>query len=407
MKLSIDIGTTTIVIAAVQENAVSVIHTNKIEDSIIKETFLNQQRFFGADVISRIKASLEGSLEMLTSLIQTNLLTGIEDILRKTGTPPNLVTSITISANTTMVHLLLGYSCETLSAYPFEPVFLEKITLAFNEVFSNDLLDCPVTILPGISAFVGGDVLSGLYATDMQNQEKLTLFLDLGTNAEMALGNQDKILTTSAAAGPAFEGGNIKYGMAAIKGAIHQVRITFSGTKFKTIQYGRPIGLCGSGIIELTSELLEHHIIDNNGLLTEPYFSEGFPITLPNPAVETIRFFQSDIREVQMAKSAIRVGIKMLCNVYGCMESDIEKVYLAGAFGASTNLKKAASIGLIPSCFLDKTTLCGNTSLLGAIKYAIDENADDTIAKLKENTQILYLANQSDFDTEYISHLNF
>ncbi|MEG2440537.1 MAG: ASKHA domain-containing protein [Acetivibrio sp.] len=397
MKLCIDVGTTTIAIAAFDD----------FSGLRIEETFLNQQRFFGVDVISRIKASMDGSGEMLRSLLQNNLSQGVDRILEKAGVRENSITSVTLAANTTMVHLLLGYSCQNLSAYPFEPVFLDTLTLPSHEIFGKDKLTCPITILPGISAFIGGDILSGLYQINMDQREELTFFLDLGTNGEMALGNKNRILTASAAAGPAFEGGNIKYGMAAIKGAIYHIDLIDEKISFKTIEYGRPVGICGSGIIDLASELLKNKIMDSTGLLREPYFSEGFYVTKAPQGKEGIGFFQSDIREVQMAKSAIRVGIQLLCKEYGCRESDIKKVYLSGAFGSSSNLEKAFDIGLFPLSWKNVLTPLGNTSLLGAIKYATQKDSEFRTFVIKKKSQVLYLANSPDFEKEYISHLNF
>lgn len=397
MKICIDIGTTTIAISAIDT-------TTKLR---IEETLLNEQRFFGVDVISRIKASIEGSSKMLTSLMQKNLIKGIESIIKKCGGQKDDIESIIIAANTTMVHLLLGLSCEGLASYPFQPVTLDTLTFSADQVLGDTTFSCPLLILPSISAFVGGDIVSGLYSIHMDQTDKLSFFLDLGTNGEMAIGNKHRILATSTAAGPAFEGGNIKYGIAAIKGAIYQITLKENQAKFKTLQYGRPLGLCGSGIIELTSELLEHDLMDNTGLLCEPYFSDGFPVTKASNGLESIRFFQSDIREIQMAKSAIFVGIQLLCKEYGCKESDIETVYLSGSFGNSTNLKKAISIGLLPSSFEDKIVLSGNTSLLGTIQYANDSSADKHLESLIKKTDVLYLANTPDFESEFIHHLNF
>lgn len=397
MKICIDIGTTTIALSAIDDNT----------QLRIEETILNQQRFFGVDVISRIKASMDGSADMLKSLICQNLIQGIEHIAKKSGTKLHDISSITVAANTTMVHLLLGYSCKGLSSYPFDSVMTDCLTLPANEVLENPDLCCDLTIFPGISAFVGGDIVSGLMATGMDRSDDLNLFLDLGTNGEMALGTKDRILTTSTAAGPAFEGGNIKYGMAAIKGAINQVEILENRTRFKTIQYGRPIGICGSGIIDLTAELKRHNLIDSTGLLIEPYFQDGFPVTLPSNGAENIRFLQSDIREVQMAKAAIRSGIELLILKYGCLADDIRNVYLAGSFGSAANVDNAIEIGLLPQSFKDRITIAGNTSLSGAILYANDPNAGERLARIKEKSEVLYLANTSDFEPSFIYHMNF
>ncbi len=397
MKLIVDIGTTTVAMTVIDEK--SGLRT--------EEVFLNQQRFFGVDVISRIKAANEGSGEMLRSLIQKCLLQGIRNLLGKSGVQPEDVESVTIAANTVMVHLLLSYSCEELGAYPFTPVTLDTLLLSFEEVFGDSLLACPVTILPGISAYVGGDIVSGIYYTDLDQAEELSFFLDLGTNGEMVLGNQKRLLVTSTAAGPAFEGGNIKYGMAAIKGAIHQVEILEKKARFKTIQYGRPLGLCGSGIIDLVAELLKNNLIDDTGLLIEPYFTEGFPVTLPSNGGEDIRLFQKDIREVQMAKSAIYTGIELLCQEMGCTLADIQNVYLAGTFGSAANLENAIAIGLLPDAFQGKIKVLGNSSLLGGIKYATKAHSALRIEEFIKKTDVLYLSNTSDFETSYIEHINF
>lgn len=397
MKLAIDIGTTTIVMTLVSP------HT----DISIKETLLNEQRVFGADVISRIQASNEGSGPMLRSLVQKSLISGMERLLKKCAVQPSDVLEIIISANTVMVHLLMGYSCTGLGVYPFKPVTLDKITLPAKEVFSCSLFTCPVTILPGISAYIGGDIVSGLFETGFYEQEELSFFLDLGTNGEMALGQKNQLLVTSAAAGPAFEGGSIKYGMAAIKGAIYSVTLTGEKAKFKTIQYGQPAGICGSGILELTHELLKNKIIDKTGLLKEPYFTDGYPLTQYKDR-ENITFYQQDIRQLQMAKSAIRTGIVLLCREYGCKEEDIKKVYLAGSFGQSASQEAAISIGLIPSCFENKIEILGNSSLAGAVKYGKSgSNENERLNQIINNAQVLYLAGTHAFEKEYINYMNF
>lgn len=397
MKLAIDIGTTTIAMTLVSP------HT----DISIKETLLNEQRVFGADVISRIQASNEGFGPMLRNLVQKSLMSGMERLLKKCAVQPWDVLEIIISANTVMVHLLMGYSCTGLGVYPFKPVTLDKITLPAKEVFSGSLFTCPVTILPGISAYIGGDIVSGLFETGFCEQEELSFFLDLGTNGEMALGQKNQLLVTSAAAGPAFEGGSIKYGMAAIKGAIYSVTVTKEKAKFKTIQYGQPAGICGSGILELTHELLKNGIIDKTGLLKEPYFTDGYPLTQYKDR-ENITFYQQDIRQLQMAKSAIRTGIVLLCREYGCKEEDIKKVYLAGSFGQSASQEAAISIGLISSCFENKIEILGNSSLAGAVKYGKSRsNETERLNRIINKAQVLYLAGTHAFEKEYINYMNF
>lgn len=396
MKVCIDIGTTTICLLGI----------NPGSQLVIEENILNQQRFLGADVISRIKASMEGSAVLLKSMIQRTLIQGIQSLTKKCGLSTMDITEITAAGNTTMVHLLMGYSCQGLAAYPFSEVYTEAITCSANKLLDTDLFSCNFTLFPGISAFIGGDILSGMLALSFDETEELSLFLDLGTNGEMALGTKDHILTTSTAAGPAFEGINITCGMAAVKGAINQLSIAGQRVRYQTVQYGTPSGICGSGIIDLCAELLRTNLIDDTGLLKEPHFTEGFLLASPQGHKE-IRFFQSDIRQVQTAKAAIRSGIELLIQEYGCFESDISKVYLAGSFGSAANISNAVKIGLLPTSLEHKISICGNTSLKGTLLFQQNNDSMERLIKIKNKSSVLYLANTPDFESVFLKYMNF
>ncbi len=390
LAVAIDLGTTTLAYALVDRIAGRVIKTH---------TSLNPQRNYGADVISRIKASADGKKDILKSMIRLELEEGIRALISMAGIGPNQLNQIVIAGNTTMIHLLMGYDCSTLGVYPFTPVNISIIRMEAKEVFS-DIFHMPLTILPGISAFIGGDILAGLLSCGFDRTEELCLLVDLGTNGELALGNRNKILVTSTAAGPAFEGVNISCGVGSIPGAISHVTIEEEECRYETIGGKPPVGICGTGVIELTSELLRDGKMDETGLLADPFFEQGYDIG-------GMKFLQRDVRELQMAKAAIRAGIELLVSKLGIACHEINKVYLAGGFGYKMDVSKALHIGLFPPELAGKIEAVGNCSLGGAITSLTDKAADIRMEKLMQVAQEVHLSNESDFSDLYIEAISF
>ncbi|MDF2802797.1 MAG: hypothetical protein K0S61_2700 [Anaerocolumna sp.] len=393
--IAVDIGTTTIAISLVELECTRIVNTY---------TRVNHQRLFGADVISRIKASNEGKRKELQKSICKDLLEGFEKIRAEIDNA--LVREIVIAGNTTMGHLLLGFNLNSLGVYPFKPVDISLIQKSYWDVFHDSYFNCLVTILPGISAFVGGDIVAGLYFSDFMNKDDINLFLDLGTNGEMAVGNREKLLVTSTAAGPAFEGGNITWGMGSVQGAISNATIHDGKVSYETIGGKGPIGICGTGVIAIMSELLKAGIVDSTGLLKEDYRREGY-IIANSPAGQDITFTQNDIRELQLAKAAVRTGIEILLLRYGVQYENIDKVYLAGGFGYKIDQDKSINIGLLPKEFTGKIEAVGNTSLGGAIKYLKDNNAIKAFEQLKTITQEINLPMDEKFNDFYLSYIDF
>lgn len=393
--IAIDLGTTTLAFSLVDIASKQILHT---------VTRLNSQRKYGADVLSRIQASVDGTQDELREAIQKDLREGIDVLLKECRIMD--IDHIVISGNTTMIHLLMGYDCSTLGIYPFAPVNTELISGTAEEIigYKQPGAEIKTTILPSISAFIGGDIVAGLYALDFDSNKEISLFVDLGTNGEIALGNCDRILTTSVAAGPAFEGGNISCGTGSVAGAICALEINrndVSDIKLNTIYNTPPCGICGTGVIETVAELLKCGLIDETGLLADEYFDTGFPLTNEQGP---IIFTQQDIRQFQLAKAAVRTGIEVLTKEYGITMDEIDKVYIAGGFGYHLNVAKAASIGLIPPELTTKATAAGNTSLAGAVKYLGDTNASDTIQRIKNASEDIILANDSDFQEVYLKN---
>lgn len=419
---AIDIGTTTL--------AISLVH----EDGGVVDTYtsINHQRMYGADVISRIQASNEGKGPEMTALIKKDLLTGMQSLL-KDHQEVSEVGQVVIACNTTMGHLLMGYDCESLGRVPFTPVNIDKIEIDWQTLFGGlsdqavdgqilisgiDMTLVPVVILPGFSTYVGGDITSGLLEVGFDRLEKPCLFIDLGTNGEMAIGNKERILVASTAAGPAFEAGNISCGMGSVAGAICAVDLSVElpevgksveaegAVRFKTLGDKPALGICGTGVIEVTAELLKQELLDETGLLDEEYFDDGFPMGT-TPDGKPIVFEQSDIRQLQLAKAAVRGGVETLLLRYGVKAEDIESVYLAGGFGVHLNVEKALIIGLLPEELRGRIEAVGNTSLAGAVAYGWDRTADQRIEHIMACADEVELSADKAFQDFYIEAMMF
>ena len=371
---AVDIGTTTIAMSAVDIGSGRILGTS---------TGINHQRSWGADVISRMEASNQGKGALLQKSIRADL-----DLLREElGLAQDA--RMVISGNSTMEHLLQGLSCETLGVAPYTPV-----DISLHE-YEN------MTILPGISTFVGADIVSGIVACGIDQSEEICILVDLGTNGEMAIGNRNRIISASTAAGPAFEGGNISCGVAGIPGAVSSVEITDGEARVETIGGLPPVGLCGTGVLETVYELLKEELVDEAGLLDDEYFDDGFPVA------EGIVFTNKDVREVQLAKSAVRAGLEVLLEEYGADYDQIGKLYIAGGFGQKINLEKAVGIGLLPEELLDRMVPVGNSSLAGAVMAACDPSVLERMRAVGENAEETALAENPLFSDLYMDNMFF
>lgn len=395
-EIAIDIGTTTLAFQLIDK---------KSKDIHSTVTTINSQRKYGADVISRIQASMDGRKEELRESIQKDIKEGIQKLLAECEVSQQQLVRIVIGCNTTMGHLLMGYDCDSLGVYPFTPVNVSLIRGTMQEILKMDG-DAEVELLPGISTYVGGDIVSGLYACDFDKSDDICLLVDLGTNGEMALGNRSKILVTSTAAGPAFEGGNIEWGTGSVAGAIRSVKIKNKRAQVQTIMEKAPIGICGTGVIETVAELLREGLLDETGLLDEDYFDEGFPLSQTMDGQEIV-LTQKDIRELQLAKAAVRAGIETLLLRYGIQKEQVARVYLAGGFGYRLDTQKAIAIGMLPAEFADCTQAVGNSCLAGTIKYLRQEQDDETLQKLVDIAEEINLSADKDFNEIYMDAMMF
>ena len=258
-------------------------------------------------------------------------------------------------------------------------------------------------IYPGISTYVGGDITAGLFALEFGSREKPSLLIDLGTNGEMAVGNRERILTASTAAGPAFEGGNIVCGTGSVPGAVCGLTIEGEDVYPETIGSARPSGICGTGVVAAVYELLKEEAVDETGRMEEPWFEEGFLIAREG----NIRFYQKDVREIQLAKSAVRAGMETLLLKYGITCDEVEHIYIAGGFGCQMDIHKAVGIGLFPPECEGKIEAAGNTSLKGAVRYLLDPLAEGEIKRIAKTAEEVSLSDSKEFQEFYMEYLSF
>lgn len=402
--IAVDLGSTTLAAALINEQGAVIAQSSAV----------NSQRAYGADVISRIQASVEGKRRQLQACICKDL-EGLFRTLRNGQEEPVKISRIAIAGNTTMLHLLRGYSCETLGREPFEPVNLEMECLSYRELFTEvpGCSDSQVYLLPGISAFIGADITAGLYSSGFWQAQKEcpAFFIDLGTNGELAFGSSDGFVTASTAAGPAFEGGRLRYGVPGIPGAIFKVSYLYHRVRVQTIGQKKPCGICGTGAMEAVAALRQEGLMDENGLLDPKLFDEGMLLAKREDGSD-ICLTQADVREIQMAKAAIRAGLEVLQKRY---EEDhkkdrqiqAERVYLAGGFGYYLSADTAVSIGLFPKEWKQKIVPCANTSLKGAIAFLTEPSCAHELEKIRSKNRSIRLESDPDFQDRYVQAMRF
>lgn len=381
LAVCIDLGTTTVEGALVDRSSGNILAAERV---------LNSQKTYGSDVISRIDACLSGKADELKNAVRNDVADLTDKMLKSAGIEDRLKDRIPsfIAGNTVMTHIFAGFDVSGLAAAPYEPV-----TTDFVE--TDGFL-----LMPGLGAFVGGDVLMGMIASGAFESDEVTAFIDVGTNGEMAVGSRDGILAGGTAAGPAFEGGSISCGSPAKPGAISGVEISGRLVDVKTLGDEKPGSICGSGIIEAVSEFLRNGIIDGHGNMAEEY--DGVFTLCPDVTIT-----QDDVRQVQLAKSAIRAGLETLVETAGIRAADVKRLYVAGGFGKNLNVEKCCGIGLIPSELKDKCVLSGNTSLSGTIKYACGEITNEMIRDVKVRTRTVNFAGLGSFRQKFIENMDF
>ncbi len=368
MCFVLDIGTTTLAMALVSLDKKKIV-------KVVTRT--NPQRIFGADVMSRIEYCTQNGV----SEIQKILLEETRGMIKDFGFSE--ADRMYISGNTTMLHIFAGVNPSSIGTAPYSPVFLESRILKTEKIKE-------AILLPSISSFVGADLVAGLNFTEMPSEGKYNLLVDLGTNAEIILYSKKKIISTSAAAGPCFEGANISCGMSATDGAI----FSYSKGKIEVIGSTTAKGICGTGLIDIISTLISDSTIDKTGFME----CEEFEIA------ENVYISQSDIRQYQLAKSAVYSAILSLIKNEGISFDDIEKMYISGGFSSKLNILNAVITGLIPKELKNKCESINNSSLLGTAKYVFEKN---DLSYFTEKAEYIDLSDDSYFLQNFISNMNF
>ena len=391
--VAVDIGTTTIAIYLVN-----------LVTGVISETraILNPQSKYGADVITRIQftTSRAEGLKILQNELRDALNREISSLIYFAGISENEIVKIVFTGNTTMLHLLLGVNPRSLAQAPFKAQFLDEKILTGAQLELRCFPEAEVKVLPSVSAFVGADIVAGLASIMPPESHKNYLFMDIGTNGELALVTEDIIFCCSTAAGPAFEGARISCGMGALEGAIS----AFGNEGYTVIGDEKPAGICGSGLIDIVAFLCEKGKIDTDGRLVNDFIVA----TATETGTEnSVYLNQDDIREVQLAKSAIASGIKILIKQAGLSYDKIDTLFLAGGFGNYINTESAVRIGLLPFEMKDKIITLGNTSGTGAILALKSVKFDNVIKELLGKTKHIELAADEDFVLEFAMNMAF
>ncbi len=408
--IAVDLGTTTISTQLVD------LQTGEV---IAEAADYNGQITYGEDIITRIIYSTRATgLAKLQSAAVNVIWNLVEQLVEKTGAEFCSITHLCVSGNTVMTHLLLGIDPRYIRVDPYIPVATHFPWIKASNIGIRIASGVYLRCAPCVASYVGGDIVAGVLASGMFNSEKLTLYIDIGTNGEMCLGNKDWLLSCSCSAGPAFEGAGVKHGMRATSGAIEQVRINEATYEPMIITIGkqRPIGICGSGLIDVLAELFLAGIIDERGKvnvdLATPRTRQGdsggeyvLAWADESGAKRDIAITDVDIDNLMRAKAAIFAGINVLLEEVSMDFDQVEEILIAGAFGRYLEIDKAIIIGILPDVDTDKIKFVGNGSLLGSYLMALSKNMIAEADRIADMMTYLELSTNPHFMDQYISAL--
>ncbi|MZP29930.1 DUF4445 domain-containing protein [Heliobacterium undosum] len=408
--LVVDIGTTTLV--------ASLVHmVSGVE--LAAASSLNPQSLHGQDVLSRIKFTSDpaGRALMHRELIgEINRL--ITQVTEAAAVERGDIAEVVFSGNTCMLHLATDTDPTSLGKHPYRPVITGGNHVRA-EALGLDVAAYALVYLPPIlSAYVGADITAGMLAAGLAELPGVTLFVDIGTNGEMVLAVDGAMAAASTAAGPAFEGMNITHGMRAGRGAIERFRLESDGAvTVKTIEEAEPTGICGSGLLDIAGELAAHGVIDKRGRFVRPDGSkipealrerlntcDGKPVF---QIAGDIVLTQKDVRQIQLAKGAIRAGVELLLRSKGVRPEDVDRVFIAGSFGYHLQARSLIQIGLLPDAFEGKIQFLGNTSKTGGQALLLNGDLRRELEASVSSVEVIELADYGDFDQVFVGCLGF
>jgi len=410
--VAVDIGTSKIIIYLSNLLNGELVATESVENPQIKH---------GEDIISRISYSSKSGTQLkeLRRLIVKCLNAKVSEACKKSGLSPQHIYEMTVVGNTAMHHFFLGIQARHLGLSPYVPAVTSPIAEKARELSLELNPAANVYIFPIIAGFVGGDAVADIISTGIYKFDEFSMVLDIGTNTEVVIGDKRGLMACSCASGPAFEGAHIKCGMKAVTGAIEKLEIEPEGyhVNYQTIGDAKPIGLCGSAIIDVVANLLKRRVIDRNGSLIDSYLTPRLKtvngkksyvlVSKKEGAARDIVVTQKDIREVQLAKAAIYTGCYTLLKRKSVEPRDIKKLYVAGAFGNYLNLENSKLIGMLPDIPPELITFVGNAAGAGARMALISKKLRQTAAVISRRVDYVELALEPDFQTEFTSAMFF
>jgi uncharacterized 2Fe-2S/4Fe-4S cluster protein (DUF4445 family) len=387
--VAVDLGTTTIVAQLLDRQTGQVLGVR---------TALNPQAKFGGDIMSRINhAMIDNGLTELRDLARSTIGGLIAQLVKAASIKPSTVRRVVLVGNTVMHHIFCGIDVTPLAFYPFTPVDDGLIQLTSAEVGWTSFPRAQVDFLPCLGGFVGSDIAAGILASGIHESKDLSLLMDLGTNGEVVIGNVERLLCASAAAGPAFEGARISCGMRASTGAIWKVANVGGDMFCETLGQSEPTGICGSGLVDAIAACLDNRRISRTGRIAD---GSG-KVMLHN----NVSLTQADVRQFQLAKGAIAASVLLLLEEWGATLDDVKSVTLAGAFGNYVSRESACRVGLLEFP-IDKIEAAGNTALLGAKIALCTEHSSDVLQSIRDRTVHISLNASPKFQDTYVEAMD-
>jgi uncharacterized 2Fe-2S/4Fe-4S cluster protein (DUF4445 family) len=397
--LALDIGTTKIAVYLVDM---------KSGDIAASSGLMNPQISYGEDVVSRIYTAGQSAAnaEKLQALLVDALNDNIAALCSEIGSDPSHIADAVVVGNTVIHHLFLGLPVQQLGLVPYVPAVCSAVNIKARDIGLKTVPGGYVHMLPNIAGYVGADHVAMLLAIEMLEREGVTLALDIGTNTEICLNCRGKMKSVSCASGPAFEGAHIQFGMRAAKGAIERVRLSGTHLEIQTIGGGAPVGICGSGLLDGIAQMLQNGVIDHSGrMLDHPLVRRRNDrrefVLVERPGEEDITISQKDVRELQAAKAAIRLGIQALIDDAGIMVADIDRVIIAGAFGSYIDVQSAIAIGMLPPLPLERFQQVGNAAGTGARIALISQERRRVALEIASRDGYIELACIPEFNSKF------
>ena len=415
--IAYDLGTTTVVATLLDLNSGTPIGV---------KSMLNKQQPFGADVISRISATMldENALSRLRNAAQSTLDELTQEVIKEAKVNKDNVYEVAIAGNATMIQLILGVDPEPVGVAPFITASQYWPVLNAKEFGINIHPQARAYSFPSLGAYVGGDIVAGVLASGMDRDKRVRLFIDVGTNCEIVLSDGNKIITTAAPAGPAFEAASIKCGMRAADGAIEVVKITKDGVTLQVIGEVEPQGMCGSGLVDAVAELAKIGVLDQSGrFISKEELEKNFP-KLSDRLIDLestekafilhgdkndplVYLTQRDVRELQFAKASIATGWRLLMEQLDLKDDDIQQVLLAGSFGSYLSPASAIQIGLVPKIPVMRIVSAGNVAGEGAKMVLLSQPERNGANALLNEVEYVELSDRADFNDKFVVQLGF